>query len=142
MTSDALVEFADKVLEISREFMKYYAEGAYKMRLTLSQIAILDILSSSKESKMSDMARSMNVTTAAMTGTVDRLVRDGYVTRTNDPADRRVVKIKLTNKGSAVVKSALENKKRVITKMLGVLTQRERDEYLKILTRIREGLKA
>ena len=141
MTDNALMEFADKVLEISQDFIKYYAEEAYKVKLTLSQIAILDILSRNKESNMSDMARSMNVTTAAMTGIVDRLVRDGYVARKNDPDDRRVIKIRLTSKGSAAVKSALENKKRMITRIFSVLPQRERDEYLKILERIREGLK-
>ena len=142
MTSDALMEFADKILEISRDFMRYYAEEAYKVNLTLSQIAILDILSRDKESNMSDLAHSMNVTTAAMTGIVDRLVRDGYVVRASDPRDRRVIKIKLTGKGAAAVKSSLENKKHMITRVFGVLPKKERDEYLKILTRIREGLKA
>ena len=142
MTDQALTEFADKVLEISQDFLKYYTEEAYKVKLTLSQITILEILSRNKESNMSDMARSMNVTTAAMTGIVDRLVRDGYVTRISDPADRRVVKIKLTGKGGAAVRSALENKKHMITRIFRVLPQRERDEYLKILERIREGLKA
>lgn len=142
MTDSALMEFADKVLEISRDFMKYYAEEAYKVKLTLSQIAILDILSRDKESNMSDLARSMNVTTAAITGIVDRLVRDGYVTRVSDPDDRRVIKIKLTSKGIAVVKSSLENKRHMITRIFGVLPKEERDEYLKILTRIKEGLKA
>ena len=142
MTDNALMEFADKVLEISRDFIKYYADEAYKVKLTLSQVAILDILSRGNESNMSDLSRSMNVTTAAMTGIVDRLVRDGYVARANDPDDRRVIKIKLTGKGAAAVKSSLENKKHMITRVFGVLPKKERDEYLKILTRIREGLKA
>ena len=141
MSDHDLMEFADKVLDISRDFLKYYSEEAYKVKLTLSQIAILDILSRIKESNMSDIARSMNVTTAATTGIVDRLVRDGYVARMNDPDDRRVIKIKLTGKGAAAVKSSLENKKHMITRVFGVLPKKERDEYLKILSRIREGLK-
>lgn len=141
MTNSALMEFADKVLEISRGFMKYYADGFYKVKLTLSQIAILDILSRDKESKMSDMARYMNITTAAMTGIIDRLVRDGYVIRMNDPADRRVIKIRLTGKGISTVKSLLEQKRRMITRIFGVLSEKERKEYLDILTRIQDGLK-
>ena len=140
MGDQALMEFADKVLEISRDFLKYYSEEAYKVKLTLSQIAILDVLSRDKESTMSDMARAMNVTTAAMTGMIDRLVRDGYVARANDTDDRRVIKIKLTAKGNAAVKSSLENKKHMISRVFGVLPQKERDEYLKILMRIRQVL--
>ena len=141
MTRNALMEFADKVLEISRGFMKYYAEGAHKVKFTLSQIAILDILSRDKESRMSDMARYMGITTAAMTGIIDRLVRDGYVARTSDADDRRVINIKLTGKGVSTVKSLLEQKKRMITKIFGVLSEKERNEYLEILTRIQDGLK-
>lgn len=141
MTNNALMEFADKVLEISRDFMRYYAEEAYKVKLTLSQIAIMDILSRNKESNMSDMAHFMNVTTAAMTGIVDRLVRDGYVARTSDPDDRRVINIKLTGKGISAVKSLLEQKKRMITKMFGALSEKERTAYLKILIRIQDSLK-
>lgn len=141
MTNNALMEFADKVIEISRGFMKYYAEGVHKVKLTLSQIAILDILSRDKESKMSDMARYMGITTAAMTGIIDRLVRDRYVARTSDPDDRRIINIKLTTKGISTVKSMLEQKKRMITKVFGVLSEKERAEYLGILTRIQDGLK-
>jgi DNA-binding MarR family transcriptional regulator len=141
MGDTALMEFADKVLEISRGFMKYYSEKAYNVKLSLSQIAILDILSRNKESKMSDMARYMEITTAAMTGIIDRLVRDGYVARFSDPDDRRVINIKLTGKGTSTVKTLLEQKKSMITKVFGVLSEKERAEYLKILTRIQNGLK-
>ena len=140
MTERNLMEFADKVLDVSKDFIKYYAKEADKVKLTLPQIAILDILSRNKESNMSDLARYMNVTTAAMTGFINRLVRDGYVVRVRDPKDRRVIKIKLTSKGGTAVKSALENKRRMITKVFGVLPQKEREEYLKILTLVREGL--
>ena len=59
--------------------MKYYAEEAYKVKLTLSQIAILDILSRDKESTMSGMAR---LAAAPRTGTrrtvgLDRNLRGG-----------------------------------------------------------------
>lgn len=141
MGDKQLLEFADNVMDISREFMKLYAEEMCNIKLTLSQLTILDILSRAKESNMSDLARSMKVTTAAMTGIIDRLVRDGYVTRIDDPDDRRVIKIKLTAKGSNAVKSMCEQKKRMITRMFGALSQGERDEYLKILTRVRDGIK-
>ena len=141
MGNKALMEFADKVLEISRGFMKHYAEKVYKVKLTLSQIAILDMLSRDKQSKMYDMARYMGITTAAMTGIIDRLVRDGYVSRANDPDDRRIINIKLTGKGISTVKSLLEQKKTMITKIFGVLSDKERAEYLKILARIQDGLK-
>lgn len=145
MVSLTLVEFADRVNEamrvIARDFMRHQPSEFYKVKLTIPQLAILDLLNKSGELNMSDMARSMNVTTAAMTGIVERLVRDGYVARASDPDDRRVIKIKLTAKGNSTVKTIARQRKEMIVRIFGNLSQREREEYLRILTRIRENIK-
>lgn len=145
MTGITINEFADRVSEnmvvISKEFMKQQAGEFYKVKVTVPQLAILELLFRSGELNMSDMARSMNVTTAAMTGIIDRLVRDGYVVRTAVPNDRRIIKIRLTIKGSKIAKNTIEQKRHLITRIFGTLSHAEREEYLKISTRIREGLK-
>ena len=107
----------------------------------MPQFVILDILQRHGESKMSDLAKSLSVTTAAMTGIVDRLVREGYLRRESDPKDRRIIKIRLTAKGERAVTQILEKKKQMIIKMFGMVSQEEREEYLKILTHIRDHLK-
>ena len=144
MTGLSAAEFADKVSEtmavIYREFMKQQASEFYKLKVTVPQLGILEFLHRSGGSNMSDIARYMNVTTAAMTGIVDRLVRDGYVMREHDDNDRRIVRIKLTAKGGSVVRSMIERKRRFTAKIFSTLSHSEREEYLKILTRIREGL--
>lgn len=144
MTGLTLNVFADRVSEnlvsISKEFMRHRPGDFYKMKVTLPQLAILELLYRSNELNMSDMARFMNVTTAAMTGIVDRLVRDGYVIRTAVPNDRRVIKIKLMAKGNKIAKDVIEQRRHLITKIFGTLSHIEREEYLNLLTRIREGL--
>ena len=77
----------------------------------------------------------------AMTGIVDRLVREGYLRRESDPKDRRIIKIRLTAKGERAVTQILEKKKQMIIKMFGMISQGEREEYLRILTHIRDHLK-
>jgi DNA-binding MarR family transcriptional regulator len=144
MSNLTLTEFADKVGEImpaiSKEFLRNQTVDFYKVKITMPQCIILDSLDRTGESSMSDLAKSMGVTTAAMTGIVDRLVRDGYVTRVSDPGDRRVVKIKPTTKGERVVKTLREHRRRMMVKLFGVLSQTEREEYLRILTRIKDGI--
>jgi DNA-binding MarR family transcriptional regulator len=138
-------EFADRVGEImpaiSREFLRNQTVEFYKVKITLPQCVILEILDKNGESNMSDLAKSLNVTTAATTGLVDRLVRDGYVMRIDDPYDRRVVKIKLTAKGNKVTKTIHSHKRDMIIKLFGALSPDEREEYLRLLTRISEGIK-
>ncbi|MDP3791749.1 MAG: MarR family transcriptional regulator [Candidatus Omnitrophota bacterium] len=146
MTDINLAEFADKVTEnmaaIWRDFLKQQTGQFYKVKVTLPQLAIMELIHKSGELNMSDMARSMNVTTAAMTGIVDRLVREGYVARISVPNDRRVIMVKLTAKGDKTIKNVIEHKRQMVIKIFAVLSNTEREDYLKILTRIREGLSA
>jgi DNA-binding MarR family transcriptional regulator len=145
MASLSLSEFADKVSDnmrfISREFFKHQPGSFYKTRITVPQFMVLEILNRSGESRMTDLARFMNITTAAMTGIVERLVRDKYVVRTSDPNDRRIIRVRPTAKGSRIVKDMIENRKRLVMKIFGVISEKEREEYLKILMHIREHLK-
>jgi len=49
--------------------------------------------------KMIDLGRQAGLEPSTMTGLLDRMERDGLVERRADPADRRVLKIFLTEKG-------------------------------------------
>ena len=144
MAGLTLSEFADKVNEImpviTREFYKHGSDGFYKSKVTMAQFAVLDILVREGESRMTDLARLLNVTTAAMTGIVERLVRDGYIVRTSDSEDRRIIKVRPTAKGNKVVKSMAEQKKSICAKIFGIISETEREEYLRILTIVRDRL--
>lgn len=144
MSSHSLADFADKVSElmpvISRQFLKHQASDFYKTKITLPQCVVLDILKRHNELKMSELAHHMNVTTAAITGLADRLVRDGYLVRSSDPDDRRVVNVKLTAKGSGAVTRMMEQRKKAMMDMFEVISHEEREEYLKILKHIHDHI--
>jgi DNA-binding MarR family transcriptional regulator len=90
---------------------------------------------------MTDIAHMINVTTAAMTGIIDRLVKSGCVVRINDPKDRRITKVRLTPKGNQVVENMIEQRKKLTIKLFEMISQSEREEYLRILGHIRDHLK-
>lgn len=141
----SMPEFADKLSEmmpvISREFLRHQTAEFYKMKITPPQMIILELLHKLDESKMTDLAHVLNVTTAAMTGIISRLVRDGYAVRVSEPDDRRIIKIRLTAKGANTVKSMTEHRKKMMIKIFGMISQEEREEYLNILSHVYEHLK-
>ena len=145
MPNLSLSEFSDRVSEIMpvimREFYKQQTSEFYRMKITLPQFVVLEILHREGQSRMTDLARLINVSTAAMTGIVDRLVRDGYVARASDPDDRRIIKVDLTAKGSKAVKNIIDQRKQIFSRVFGVLSQEDREEYLKILISVRDRLK-
>ncbi len=141
----SLAEFANRVNEIMpaimRELLRHQTKDFYKTKITPPQFIVLDLLDRHGECKMSVLAQFINVTTAAMTGIVDRLVRDGYVTRITDPKDRRVIKARLTVKGSNAVRKMSDQRKKISMKLFGMISQEEREEYLNILTHVRDHIK-
>ena len=140
-----LSQFADKVTElipvIMKEYVKHQVDEFDKLKITMPQFFVLDLVGRQGEGKMSDLAKFINVTTAAMTGIVERLVKNGYVLRVYDPDDRRIIKIKLTPRGAKVLKDMIQKRKDITIKMFGSITQEEREEYLKILTHVHEHLR-
>jgi DNA-binding MarR family transcriptional regulator len=71
---------------------------------------------------------------------VDRLVRYGYIVRTYDPKDRRVINIRLTQKGSDLVKRIGRQRKEVTREVFGKISKEERENYLAIMLHIRDVL--
>jgi DNA-binding MarR family transcriptional regulator len=53
--------------------------------------------------KISHIADALGCSRGNMTGILDRLVRDGYITRSEDAEDRRVVNVAMTEKGLGLV---------------------------------------
>lgn len=144
MTNNSLIEFADKLDQIMPAIMREYArrqtDELSKGKITVPQFIILDHLNKSGESKMTDLAHFMKVTTAAMTGFIDRLVKCNFVTRVFNPDDRRIVKIRILPKGKDLVKRINEQRRQMTIKIFGKISQTERSDYLKILVRIHEIL--
>ena len=141
-----LEEFADKINEtvplLVKEFFKQQAGDWYKEKITLPQFLTLSFLHQAGECRMKDLASSMKVSTAAMTGIVERLVRDGYAVRKYDKTDRRVIRMGLTAKGIALVKKINEQRRAMVIDIFGKLSEADRQDYIRILTQIREILRA
>lgn len=144
MSNISLGEFADRIGRvmpvIAKGFTKQHMAEFYKLKITMPQMAILNLLQIQKESRMTDLARNVGVTTAAMTGVVDKLVRDGYVLRASDPKDRRIVRVRPTARGQRLVEKINDKRRQMIMHMFGKISQAERDEYLRILMHIKEHM--
>lgn len=139
-------DFADQINEIAPVIMRDLAKRQicelFKGKITLPQLLVLDFLDAKGASKMKDLALFMNVTTAAVTGIVERLVRDNYVLRSYDPKDRRIIRVDLTNKGSELFKKINRERRQIIVEIFSKISEADRQNYLRILLEIKEILTA
>jgi len=69
--------------------------AADRIGINATDLNCLNILSFKGQMTAGELARETGLTTASITGVVDRLEEAGYVTRERDPHDRRRVVVKL-----------------------------------------------
>lgn len=68
-------------------------------QLTQVQLACMRFVYLHPEPSVGDIAGGLAISDAAAAKLIDRLVKKGILTREEDPADRRVLKIRLTSDG-------------------------------------------
>jgi DNA-binding MarR family transcriptional regulator len=99
------------VIENSLGYLVNRAARAFASRLSaelrpfdvgIGQWAVLMHLWSHDAMTQAQLARRVAIEQPTMVRTIDRMERDGLVTRNPDPDDRRAIRITLTERGSAL----------------------------------------
>jgi MarR family transcriptional regulator, organic hydroperoxide resistance regulator len=103
-----LNEHTDELYTLFKTFIKKIGEE-WKLRsgdnLPLSHFRMLTILYRKEQQKVAELAECLQVTSGAITGIADKLIKRGYIRRHRDETDRRVVYLQLTEEGKSAVKS-------------------------------------
>jgi len=73
--------------------------------LTMPQLRVMFLVHEENGLTAGELAATMRVRPATMTGLMDRLIRHGLITRQADLSDRRVVRVSLTEEGHSVVRA-------------------------------------
>jgi len=89
-----------------------------------------------------ELATAVDLSRSAMTCALDSLEKLGYAIRQAHPTDRRMFAISLTESGQVFIKSRLGERYQKLTRIMSVLTQRERDFLLQAYTKIINALQA
>src|SRR5579883_354408 len=80
------------------------AERWAAAELTMPQLKVLLLLANSGSAPVSWLAARMSVSPPNITGILDRLEERGWVRRTSDPRDRRIVRIVLSDEGQTLLR--------------------------------------
>ena len=98
--------------------------GDHDHDLSMRQLSALQYIDGA-ETTLGDVARSLNVTPAVVTGLIDRLERRGYVRRVASQFDRRRVHIELTTTGEDVRDQAEDQLAARLETLISKLDQHE-----------------
>lgn len=127
----------EDLYEISSMF-KTFLKGINKdwnkqgHELSMTHCKTLFSLSKGGPQKVSQLAGSLNFTSAAITGITDHLFAEGYVNKERAECDRRVVNITITKKGEEMINNLKENQHEVIGSYFKILPNEDLDHLRRI----------
>jgi DNA-binding MarR family transcriptional regulator len=112
------------------------AAACEDLGLTPAQIHIVAWLGQDGPLTMGALARRVAVTEKTITGVVDRLERDALVQRARDPADRRVVQVRLAARGAALFRRIDAEIEAKLMALLGLLDAGDRQHLVGMLEKL------
>ena len=102
-----------------RRAVSRMAEPLLSTPLTMQQLKVLTLIAAERgQAAGHDLADTLRVSVATMSGLVDRLVEHGMVQRSDDPSDRRVRRLSVTDAGTATLRSLLSSQNTMPTAVL------------------------
>lgn|SRR5574339_498737 len=140
MTSTShLIQIIRQYMDIAMHYsIRERTHFARATGLSLAQFGILMQLHYRSNCGISDISERFDITNAAASQLVDKLVQTGLIQREEDPDDRRAKRVNLTEKGKAFIQKGLEQRYRWVDQLAARLTSEEREkvgEALAIMTR-------
>jgi DNA-binding MarR family transcriptional regulator len=124
--------FTNAVTDLMEEQLQEVASD----RLTFSQLKLLKMVSLTDNYTVSDVASFLGVSNAAASRAVDRLVKRGLVDRTEAEADRRAVKLSLTQDGQRLLQRYDAASTRVLGTLFGDLSPDQLHRTAKVLDQL------
>ena len=86
--------------------------------LTVLQVRIMETLHRQGPNRMGEISNTLGHNLSAATSLIDRLVDKGMVQRSTNPADRRVVRCELTDKGRETIQRLMGVSERAVNAII------------------------
>jgi DNA-binding MarR family transcriptional regulator len=122
-----------------------WGQFAKSTGLSMAQFSILMQLHHRGNCAIGDISERFDITNAAASQLVDKLVQSSFIKREEDPQDRRAKMLNLTDKGKDLIQRGIEERYRWVDQLSSKLTVEERDQVtdaLNIMTRAAQELEA
>jgi DNA-binding MarR family transcriptional regulator len=115
------------------EIMWEHVAGAYvsseATSFNITEHYLIEFLGKNDSASMSDLSRRFHVAPTTMTSIVDRLVRKGYLARIHSEDDRRVVLVRLSEKGIDFYQRHREESREIFSALISKLPDKGKEFY-------------
>lgn len=134
---------ADQLLRLTRRLHRAHRHYLQPLGITPAMSRLLNAAADREEpARMVDLAQRLGVVPRAVTTLVDSLEANGMVRRMPDPANRRVVRVTLTDEGDATLRRLRDARRSAAEELLAPLTTAQREQLGALLTALDEEPRA
>lgn len=126
MKRDELVsEYVAINKELYKAWKKVFHSFAAEEGLTPTLIVALQAVQEMQTATGRHIAEKMRITDGAVAQLIDSLVRQGYVTRSTDSHDRRVINLVVTDKGEQILANVKRKRRHMVQQLTATLSVEE-----------------
>ncbi|MDD4318791.1 MAG: MarR family transcriptional regulator [Candidatus Peribacteraceae bacterium] len=127
----------DTTFDLSRVFRHVMMDMAKEgTTVNFLQIHVLAIVGEQKGITMKELAGILRIASPSATSFVHRLVKMGWLRREHDSRNRKLVRLRLTEKGRAVLREKTAKRTAIITAILSTLSPAEQQSLARILVKL------
>jgi DNA-binding MarR family transcriptional regulator len=133
-------DLADQLLRLTKRINHAHRQNLAPVGVTPAQARLLRTVSHSPEPpRMADLAERLGVVPRQVTSLVDALEERGLVRRAPDTANRRVIRIELTEGGTSALKELRRARRSAAEELLAPLAPGQREDLSRLLTLLDTG---
>ncbi|HTJ80820.1 MAG TPA: MarR family transcriptional regulator [Polyangiaceae bacterium] len=136
---DAIVETIVYLYTESRRLTK---AAAREVGLTGPQLTVIKLLDTFGDLSLSSLSERIRAQNSTVTGIIDRMEREGLVTRERSTSDRRVVFIRLSDKGKEMAKAIRVEPMEIFRAVLSTLSKDDTKDLVRILGKLGKRVRA
>jgi DNA-binding MarR family transcriptional regulator len=109
-------------------------------RLDPASLWVLHFLAAQAPLRVSELAKCMGLDSSTVSRHIRHLEENGYLSRTDDPDDRRAARIDLTEQGRAVLEESMRARAAVIDAATADWSAEDRETLTTLLTRLADSI--
>lgn len=137
VADELLVKIFNNILEIEESALR---NGVFS-DLSVREIHIIDVIGNKDQRMMTEVAKDLNITVGTLTTAINKLIKKGYVERNRIEEDRRVVMVKITEKGAQAKRAHGEFHREMVNSMMIDQSEEEMEILLVSLGKLNEYFK-
>ncbi|WP_407270564.1 MarR family winged helix-turn-helix transcriptional regulator [Radiobacillus sp. PE A8.2] len=134
-THEIIELYTSTMNEVNRRISVIMNEEVHQ-ELTTDQFSTLCYLRANQPCTSTDIAHEFSIGKSAVTAQVNRLFDRGFITRTRDHDDRRIVYLSLTEEGSTIVQEGKERLYEVLGNILSDFSQEDIEHFIQTLQKL------